>query len=102
MRIAPLHNNVLVKRRPGAEISGGGIHIPETAQDRRQGIGDVVGVGPGRVLENGEKILMTVQAGHVVVYPEYAGQDFEIDGEQWLMISEDDIMAVIHDEEEDS
>ena len=93
-RIVPLYDKVVVKRVEAEEKTKGGIVLPETAKEKpKEGI--VVEVGDGRLLDNGERAKFQVQKGDRVIFSSYAGTEIKIDGEEFLIMSEDDILAVI-------
>lgn len=94
MKIRPLHDRVLVQRIEEEEKSKGGIIIPDTAKEKPQQ-GKVVAVGPGRIDEQGKRVAPSVKAGDRVLFGKYAGSEVEIDDEAYLIMREDDILAVI-------
>jgi chaperonin GroES len=85
----PINDRVVIKPAPAEEKTKGGIIIPDTAKERPQK-GEVVAVGPGK-----EGNLMTVQVGDIVLYGKYAGQEFNVDGEDYLIMREDDILVIV-------
>ncbi len=91
--IKPLGDRVVVRPEAAEEKTESGLYIPDTAKEKPQR-GTVVSVGPGRV-ENGTKIDMTVDKGDKVLYGKYAGTEITIDGEDLLIIRENDILGVI-------
>ena len=93
-KIKPLQDRVLVKRIEIEEKTESGIIIPDTAKEKSQE-GEVIAVGPGRVLENGTKIELTVKPGDRILFSKYAGTEVKIDGEELLIMREDDILGVI-------
>jgi chaperonin GroES len=95
MKIRPLSDRVLVKRLEEAEkTSPGGIIIPETAKEKPQE-GEVVAVGPGKMQEDGKVLAMNVKAGDRVLFGKYAGTDVKIDGEDYMIMREDDILGIL-------
>ena len=94
MKIRPLHDRVLVKRIDGEEKTRGGIIIPETAKEKPQE-GRVVAVGQGRVGKDGKLRPLEVHAGDRILFGKYAGSEVRVDGEEHLILGEDDILAVI-------
>ncbi len=94
MKVKPLADRVLVKRIEEEEVRKGGIIIPDTAKEKPQK-GEVIAVGPGRVDENGKRIPMEVKVGDKVIFSKYAGSEVKIDGEEYLIMREDDILAII-------
>lgn len=94
MKVRPLHDRVLVKRVEEEQISRGGIIIPDSAKEKPIK-GRVVAVGTGRKLENGEIRELTVREGDTILFSKYGGTDIKIDGEDHLIMREDDILGVI-------
>lgn len=94
MKIEPLADRVLVKPMEAEEKTKGGIVLPDTAKEKPQQ-GEVVAVGKGKILENGETKPLGVKVGDKVLYGKYAGTEVTIDGEEYLIIREDDILAII-------
>lgn len=93
MKLRPLNDRVLVKRVETEEKTAGGIIIPETAKEKPME-GEVVAVGEGRVLENGQVRPLEVKVGDRVFFRKYAGTDVTIDGVEHLILREDEILAV--------
>ncbi len=91
--IKPLGDRVLVQADAAEEVTSSGIIIPDTAKEKPQQ-GKVVAVGPGKV-ENGNKIDMTVKEGDVVLYGKYSGTEVSLDGQDYLIMRESDIMGII-------
>lgn len=96
MKLKPLHDRVLVKRLEAEEVTSGGIIIPDTAKEKPQK-GEIIATGPGKVTDKGEKIKMTVDEGDKVLFNKYAGTSIEIDGVEYMVMREDDILAIIKD-----
>lgn len=94
MNIRPLHDRIIVKRMEEERTSPGGIVIPDAAAEKPIK-GEVVAVGNGRVLENGEVRPLDVKAGDKVIFGKYSGTEVKVDGEELLVMKEDDIMGVI-------
>ncbi len=94
MQIRPLHDRVLVRRLEEAEQKVGGIIIPDSAKEKPQQ-GEVVAVGNGKLLENGERVPLDVKAGDRILFGKYSGSDIKIDGEEYLILREDEILAVL-------
>jgi chaperonin GroES len=94
MRVRPLHDRLIVKRLEEEERTKGGIIIPDTAKEKPIE-GEVIAVGKGRVKKDGTKIPMEVKKGDRVLFAKYAGTEVKIDGEEHLMMKEDDILAII-------
>ncbi|RLD96931.1 MAG: co-chaperone GroES [Aquificota bacterium] len=97
MKVKPLHDRVLVKPfEEEEEKTSGGIIIPDTAKEKPQK-GEVVAVGDGRILDNGQKVSMCVKVGDRVIYGKYAGTEVKIEGEKYLVMREDDIYAIVEE-----
>ncbi|MCS7315464.1 MAG: co-chaperone GroES [Bryobacterales bacterium] len=94
MKIRPLHDRVLVRRLEEEEQKVGGIIIPDTAKEKPQQ-GEVIGVGNGKLLETGERVPLDVKVGDRIIFGKYAGADVKIDGEEYLILREDEILAVL-------
>jgi len=94
MKIRPLHDRVLIKRLKETEVTKGGIIIPDTAKEKPVE-GEVVAVGSGRILEDGKTRPMDVKPGNRILFGKYSGSDVKIDGEEHLILREDDILAVV-------
>ncbi len=94
MKIKPLQDRVIVKRLEEEEKTAGGIIIPDTAKEKPQQ-GKVLAVGPGKVLEGGTRVEMTVKVGDKVLFGKYSGSEVKLDGEELLIMREDDILGVI-------
>lgn len=94
MNIRPLHDRVIVKRLEEERTSPGGIVIPDTATEKPIR-GEVLAVGNGKVQENGEVRKLDVKKGDKVLFGKYSGTEVKVDGEELLVMREDDIMAVI-------
>jgi chaperonin GroES len=92
LNIKPLHDRVIVRRR--AERERGGIIIPDTATEKSQD-GEVLAVGDGKLREDGNRQPMDVKVGDLVVFSKYGGSDITIDGEDFLILKEDDIYGII-------
>jgi chaperonin GroES len=93
-KVRPLHDRLLVKRIEEKETVKGGIIIPDTAKEKPQE-GEVIAVGNGKILENGTKISLDVKAGDKILFGKYSGTDIKIDGEEYLILREDEVLAVI-------
>jgi chaperonin GroES len=94
MTIRPLHDRVVVRPVEAETRTSGGIVIPDSAAEK-SGQGEVIAVGAGAVLENGEVRPLTVQVGDRVLYGKYSGSEVKVDGETLLVIKESEIFAVI-------
>ncbi|MFQ5513579.1 MAG: co-chaperone GroES [Myxococcota bacterium] len=94
MKVRPLHNRLIVRRLEEDEKTAGGIIIPDTAKEKPSQ-GRVEAVGPGRRDEKGQMISMDVHKGDRVLFSKYAGSDVRLDGDDYLIISEDDVLAIL-------
>ena len=94
MKLRPLHDRVVIKRLEEERTSPGGIVIPDSAAEKPVR-GEVLAVGPGKVLDNGETQAMGVKVGDSVLFGKYSGTECKLDGDELVVMREDDIMAVI-------
>ncbi|MBM9613485.1 co-chaperone GroES [Desulfobulbus rhabdoformis] len=94
MKIRPLNDRILVKRLEGEEKTAGGIIIPDSAKEK-PAEGEVVAVGPGKQKETGERVAMDVAVGDRVLFSKYGGTEVKLDGEDFLIMREDDILGVV-------
>ena len=94
MKLRPLHDRVIVKRLEEEKKSAGGILIPDAATEKPQK-GEVVAVGPGRVMDDGKLRPCDVKKGDIVLFGKYSGSEVKLDGEELVVMKEDDIVAVI-------
>ena len=93
-KIRPLHNRLIVQRLDEEEKTAGGIIIPDTAKEKPSQ-GKIIAAGPGKRDDNGNLIALDVSAGDRVLFSKYAGNEASLDGEEFLIISEDDVLAVL-------
>ena len=94
MKFRPLHDRVVVKRLDSEEKTKGGIIIPDTAKEKPQE-GEVVAVGDGKILNNGTRVAMDVKVGDRILFGKYAGSEVKLDGEELLIMREEDILGVL-------
>ena len=94
MKIHPLGDRNLIKRLEEEEQVSGGIIIPDTAKEKPQEA-EVVAVGPGRCGDDGDLIAMDVQPGQKILVGKYAGNEIEVDGEEYVILSEDDVLGIL-------
>lgn len=94
MRVTPLHDRLIVQRLDGGEQIVGGIIVPDSAKEKPQR-GTVLGVGLGTVRKDGSRQLPDVKDGDTILFGKYAGQEIRIDGEDYLIMREDDVLAII-------
>ena len=92
--IKPLQDRVIVKRIEAEEKTASGIIIPDTAKEKPQE-GQVIAVGPGKVMDNGTRVELTVKKGDKVLFSKYAGTEVKIGGEEYLIMREDDILGIV-------
>jgi chaperonin GroES len=95
-KLRPLGDRVVVKPMPREEMTKTGIVLPDTAKEKPQE-GQVIAAGPGRMLDDGKREPMDVKEGNKVLYAKYAGTEFKIDGEELLIVSQKDILAIVED-----
>ena len=95
-KLRPLGDRVVVKPTPREEMTKTGIVLPDTAKEKPQE-GSVLAAGPGRILEDGKREQMDVKEGDRVLYAKYAGTEFKLEGEDLLIISQKDILAIVED-----
>jgi chaperonin GroES len=94
MNARPLHDRILVQRIEEGEQKIGGIIIPDSAKEKPQQ-GKVVAVGNGKVKDDGGRIALDVKAGDLILFGKYSGQEIKLDGEEYLIMREDEVLAVI-------
>ena len=94
--VEPLDDRVVVKPLDAEEKTAGGIVLPDTAQEKPQR-GEVIAVGPGRLLDSGERATVDVAVGDIILYGKYSGTDVKIAGEEHLILRESDILAKLQD-----
>jgi chaperonin GroES len=92
--IRPLNDRIIVRRTEDQEQMRGGLYIPDTAKEKPQE-GEVIAVGNGKLLENGTRISIDVKAGDRILFGKYAGTEVKLDGEDYLILREDDVLGVI-------
>jgi chaperonin GroES len=93
MRLKPLGDRILVKRIEEEELRKGGIIIPDTAKEKPIE-GEVIAAGPGRMLDNGQRQPMEVKTGNKILFGKYSGTEIKIDGEEYLIMREDDVLGI--------
>ncbi len=93
-KIRPLGDRVVVKPTQREEVTKSGIVLPDTAKEKPQR-GEVIAVGPGRLTDEGERLPMEVKVGDEVLFAKYAGTELKIDDEEYLILSEKDILAIL-------
>ena len=93
-KLRPLGDRVVIKPTPREEMTKSGIVLPDTAKEKPQE-GEIIAVGPGRTLDDGKREAMDVQVGQKVLYAKYAGTEFKVEGDELLIVSQKDILAVV-------
>ena len=96
MKLKPLADRVLIKRLPEEETTRGGIIIPDSAKEKPQK-GEVIAVGHGKYDEKGDKIKMELEAGDKVLFGKYAGTEVKLDGEDFIIMRQDDVLGILKD-----
>jgi len=94
MDIRPLHDRVLVRRLEDQETMRGGLYIPDSAKEKPQQA-EVVAVGSGKLLDNGDRATVEVKAGDRILFGKYSGSEVKIDGNEYLILREDEILGVL-------
>ncbi len=94
MAVKPLADKILVKRLEAQEVTKGGIVLPDSAKEKPKE-GRVVEVGPGKITDSGERGVMQVKKNDRILFTSYAGTEIKIDGEEFLIMSEDDVLAIV-------
>ena len=95
-KLTPLHDRILVRRVEEAETARGGIIIPDTAKEKPQQ-GKVIAAGNGKSKDDGKRIPLDVKAGDKILFGKYSGQEIKLDGDEYLIMREDEVLAVIED-----
>jgi chaperonin GroES len=96
MNVRPLHDRIIVQRLDEGEQQIGGIIIPDSAKEKPMQ-GKVLAVGDGRMTEDGKRIPLDVVAGNVILFGKYSGQEIKLDGLEYLIVKEDEVLAVIEE-----
>ena len=94
MNVRPLHNHLIIQRLAEGEQKVGGIIIPDTAKEKPQQ-GKVIAAGIGKVKDDGERQPLDVKAGDLILFGKYAGQEIDLEGEDYLIVREDEVLGVI-------
>jgi len=94
VNIKPLGDRVVIKPANKEEISAAGVILPDTAKEKPQK-GTIIAVGPGKILDNGQRQIPEVSEGQTVLYAKYAGTEVKIEGEEYLILSEKDVLAIV-------
>ena len=96
MALKPLGDHIVLKRLEQETVSEGGIVIPDTAKEKPI-LGEVIAVGPGRLLDDGKRVPPEVKPGDKVIFSKYAGTEFKHKGEEYVVVREDDVLAIVED-----
>lgn len=94
MKLRPLEDGVVIKQMNPEEKTAGGIILPDTAQEKPQ-MGTVIATGPGKLLDNGKLVKMSVKKNDQVLYAKYAGNEVELDGKKFVILRESDILGIM-------
>jgi chaperonin GroES len=94
MNVRPLHDRIIVRRLEEGEQKIGGIIIPDTAKEKPQQ-GEVIAAGNGKVKDDGKRVALDVKPGDTILFGKYSGQEIKLDGEDFLIMREDEVLAVI-------
>jgi chaperonin GroES len=94
MNVRPLHDRIIVQRLEEGEQKIGGIIIPDSAKEKPQQ-GKVIAAGNGKVKDDGKRVALDVQAGDTILFGKYSGQEIKLDGQEYLIMREDEVLAVI-------
>ena len=92
--IRPLNDRIIVRRMEEQEQMRGGLYIPDTAKEKPQE-GEVLAVGNGKLLDNGQRIAIDLKAGDRILFGKYSGTEIKLDGEEYLILREDDVLGVV-------
>lgn len=95
MKLRPLNDRLIVKALPKEEVTKSGIILPDTADKERPEQGEVIAVGPGKLLEDGKRSVMDVKVGDKILFKKYAPDEVKVEDQEYLVISEYDILAVL-------
>src|SRR5688500_11588436 len=96
MKVRPLHDRIIVQRLDEGEQKIGGIIIPDSAKEKPMQ-GKVLAVGDGRMTDEGQRVPLDVKAGNVIQFGKYSGQESKLDGTEYLIVKEDEVLAIIED-----
>ena len=94
MNLKPLDDRIVIKQSDAEEKSSGGILLPDSAQEKPQ-IGKIVAAGPGKLLDDGKRAQMSVKKKDEVLYAKYSGSDVEVDGENYVILRESDVLGIV-------
>ena len=92
--IKPLSDRIIVQTKTAEEVSKGGIILPDTAKEKPQE-GEVIAVGPGKLLDSGKTVPVDVKVGDNVIYSKYGGTEVKVDGKEYVILRQDDVLAIL-------
>lgn len=95
MEIRPLGERIVIKVLESEEKTKSGIVLPDTAKEKPQ-MGKVLAVGPGKIMENGQRVPLEVKEGETVLFAKYAGTEVKLDGEEYMLLKESDVLAIVN------
>ena len=93
--LKPLHDHLVVKAISDEQATKAGIILPDTVSKERSEKGEVIAAGPGKILENGQRAEMSVKIGQKILFKKYSPDEIKLDGEEYLIIAESDVLAII-------
>lgn len=96
MKLQPVSNHIIIKVQGQESITASGIIIPDTVDQERPERGEVIAVGPGKIGRDGKREWMEVEVGQTVIFKKYAPDEVEVDGEKYLIIKSDEVMAILN------
>jgi chaperonin GroES len=96
MNVRPLHDKILIKRIDAPQMTKGGLVIPDTAKEKPQE-GKVIAIGKGKILENGKVVPLSVKSEDRILFSKYGGTEIKLDGEDYIILDENEVLAVIED-----
>lgn len=94
LRLRPLDDRIVIKQSEAEEKTTGGIILPDSAKEKPQ-IGKVIAIGPGKLLDDGKRAKMSVKKNDKVIYAKYIGSEIEIDNEQYVILTESDVLGIV-------
>jgi chaperonin GroES len=94
MNLRPLHDRILIRRTEESEQMRGGLYIPDNAKEKPQQ-GEVIAVGNGKMLDNGERVSIDLKPGDKILFGKYSGSDIKLEGDEYLILREDEILGVL-------
>ena len=94
MNVRPLHDRIIVQRIEEGEQKIGGIIIPDTAKEKPQQ-GKVIAAGAGKVKDDGKRVALDVKSGDLILFGKYSGQEIKLDGQEYLIVREDEVLAIV-------